>query len=341
MVMSPFEAATTDSGLFAAVLGGSEFYDWCAVQTTARWALPAVRCAHVALRSALRRSRRCQASIWELAQLGDVTALWALLAEDAPLLQPSGELLRESTLGNTLLHLALSGRGPSELRLVRWLLSRPGALAAARCRNVRGQTPLHLCAIAGFREAVEAILSLPDIEVDARDSYQATPLVLAVREEYPALVQALLAARSDPNTFVPNCHGHGDTPLVLAVRLKNVEIVKQVVAAPGVDLHQNTLLGVPFGKEAMDFAPQKGEIRRVLEEAVAKAAHSRETALQQDDPGAAPGTAAGAAAPGANFKAAVEDPPAAAAAQEALVEVTPEKLSFLAWLLRGCSWCNG
>ena len=29
----------------------------------------------------------------------------------------------------------------------------------------------------------------------------------------------------------------------------------------------------------MDFAPQEGEIRRVLEEAVAKAAHSREPPL--------------------------------------------------------------
>jgi hypothetical protein len=85
-------------------------------------------------------------------------------------------------------------------------------------------------------------------------------------------VEALLFARADVNAFVPNCQGHGETPLILAVRLKNARIVKQLLAAPNIDVHQKSMNGCSSGKDALDFAPSAGELRGLLVTAAAQVA---------------------------------------------------------------------
>merc|ERR1712151_245860 len=167
--------------------------------------------------------------------------------------------------GNSLLHIALASKGNEAARLESYLLTRPGAAVAAQKKNIRGQTALHLCARYGRTKAARRILlRLKGVEVDALDQYEATPLMEAVRQEHSMMVRALLARRADPNTFVANCHGHGDTPLIVAVRLKNIDITRQLAAAPGINFEQLSMLGCPFGKTALDFAPAEGELREIL-----------------------------------------------------------------------------
>lgn len=338
MAMRCFEAIIGDVGLFASVLVGDELFDWCALQATAPWASLAVRRAHAVLRDHVRKNTRCSGSVWDCVGRGDVTALWAF-GKDSSMMQHDGKLLGDGNQ-NTLLHWAMFRHGPGYLRLVRWLLMQPGASEAVRSKNVRGQAVLHLCALVGSSKAAAAVMRLPGVDVDARDSYEATPLVLAVREEHPGVVQTLLAGRCDPNTFVPNCHGHGDTPLVLAVRLKNTQIVKQLVAVQGIDFHKKTLLGVPFGKEAIDFAPQQGEIRRVLEEAIARASErigpagasvQNETPVQRGGPFAESG--------GAVVDVEVWAAPAVSVQADVRAVMAVKKPGLISSLLWGCGWC--
>eukprot|EP00930_Biecheleria_cincta_P084889 TRINITY_DN74312_c0_g1_i1.p1 TRINITY_DN74312_c0_g1~~TRINITY_DN74312_c0_g1_i1.p1 ORF type:complete len:372 (-),score=55.85 TRINITY_DN74312_c0_g1_i1:104-1192(-) len=264
-----------DFGLLTLALAGAELADWCALELSARWARSAVSCVHPFLREAVcaRATRTDTASTlkpWQLCQKAradcgdsDVTALWALLGDSAG----DGET---SPDGDSLLHLALAATGSGAPRLVAFLLSRLGRAAAPLPTNLRGQTALHLCARHGrTKPARRMLLQQQGVDVDAKDVYGATPLMEAVRQEQPGVARALLARRANPNTFVANCHGHGDTPLILAVRLQNVAIVQLLLAAPSIDLHQKSMVGCPFGKEALDFAPSTGELRKLLEEAIA------------------------------------------------------------------------
>lgn len=75
-----------------------------------------------------------------------------------------------------------------------------------------------------------------------------------------------------------NTHGHdGDTPLMLAVRLRNAELVRQILMAPGLDLHRPSLDSVPVGKAALDFAPEGSSIHAMLLEAISRSQARRET----------------------------------------------------------------
>jgi len=222
------------------------------------------------LRSAVcTRSRH--RSLWDLCADGDITGLWATAPDE------SLAGLRDPNRKTTLLHVALERklRAPYA-RLVRWLMSRPGGDDMARCKDIRGETPLHICARWGHASVAVRLARIPGVAVDARDNYEATPLVSAVREEREDVIAALLGARADANAFVANCHGHGDTPLMLAVRLRNAEIVRQILAAPGLDLHQRSLIGVPFGKEALDFAAEGSAIHAMLTGAIGRSQAQRE-----------------------------------------------------------------
>eukprot|EP00408_Alexandrium_pacificum_P037835 CAMPEP_0171276380 /NCGR_PEP_ID=MMETSP0790-20130122/63808_1 /TAXON_ID=2925 /ORGANISM="Alexandrium catenella, Strain OF101" /LENGTH=249 /DNA_ID=CAMNT_0011745473 /DNA_START=27 /DNA_END=774 /DNA_ORIENTATION=+ len=242
----------------AAVLLGAELPDWCLLAQVSRWARDATWSAEPVLRSAICDGQHGRPSPLELCRALDVTGLWAVLGEEPALAD-----LKDPDSEETLLHVALraSSKKGARGQALAWLLSRPSALAAARTRaRLRAASPR-----GDHGEGPEA----EGVDVDARDDYEATPLIDAVREESPGVVGMLLAARADPNAFVPNCHGHGDTPLILAVRLRNLRIVKQLLSAPGIDLHRKTLIGVPFGKEALDFAPEPGPLRDAIEAAIA------------------------------------------------------------------------
>lgn len=271
-----FAEIAGDVGLLTLALGGAELADWCALELSAPWARSAVSCVHPFLRRevlafATRADPVSVLEPWQLCQKAkadcgdsDVTALWALLGEGGG----DGETSPDD---DSLLHLALAATGSHAPRLVAFLLARLGTAEASPPTNKRRQTALHLCARYGrTKPARRILLQQEGVDVDAKDIYGATPLMEAVRQEQPGVARALLARRADPNTFVANCHGHGDTPLILAVRLQNMVIAKVLLAAPSIDLHQKSMIGCPFGKEALDFAPSTGELRQILEEAIAR-----------------------------------------------------------------------
>lgn len=274
MDLCQFEGLMGDDGLFVAALLGAGLPDWCALGAASSCARTAIHCVHPILRdNVLAKSKTAGCStisefgkrILENCTEYDITVCWALLGETQYLPISSVNASEDPLAGNSLLHIALASKGNEAARLESYLLTRPGAAVAAQKKNIRGQTALHLCARYGRTKAARRILlRLKGVEVDALDQYEATPLMEAVRQEHSMMVRTLLARRADPNTFVANCHGHGDTPLIVAVRLKNVDITRQLVAAPGIDFHQKSMIGCPFGKEALDFAPETGELRNLL-----------------------------------------------------------------------------
>lgn len=261
-----------ESGVLAwahSVLLGVELHDWCALEGTSRFFRAAAGSARSSLHAAadLRSRHR---SPWDLCADGDITALWATTSDE------SLARAREPIRGSTLLHTALE-RPKYRAPLVRWLLARPGVGDMARSKDICGQTPLHICARWGHAAVAGRLARISEAAMAAQDNYAATPLVAAVREEHHAAVAALLGARADVNAFAANSHGHGDTPLLLAVRLRNAEIVRQVLAAPALDLHRQSLDGVPFGRAALDFAPTGGPIHAMLVEAISRPQAQHET----------------------------------------------------------------
>jgi len=265
--------------LFVAGLLRAELFDWCAVQQTCRWGSAAVSSALPVLRSAraiLIQNRSRHEDIYDCCGTGDVTGLWSLNEDGAVLSLPSG-VRKNSSRGDTLLHVAVRAITEPQFglkgiigyrRLFRWLMSLPGANVAVNAQNLRGQTPLHFCARYGGEVEARCFLRLKCITFDVRDAYESTPLVDAVREEHPGMTKLLLDHAADVNTFVPNCHGHGDTPLMLAVRLKNIQITRLLLGVKSINLHQQSLLGVSFGQEALDFAPSCGPLRELLQKAI-------------------------------------------------------------------------
>mmetsp|Transcript_22847 Transcript_22847/g.44421 ORF Transcript_22847/g.44421 Transcript_22847/m.44421 type:complete len:275 (-) Transcript_22847:273-1097(-) len=261
--MAVFEHLSADAGLIASVLSTIELLEWCRVKVCSPWMRSAMCDVEPVLRERLLLTERCQGSPFELCKQDDVTGLWAVMSGTEDL-----KVHRFASNGDTLLHYALAFNGKVRApKVLAWLLTRSDAPAAAQLVNCRGQGVLHYCARYGQASAAQHLVKMHDVGLEARDNWESTPLIDAVREEHPDVVQLLLNARANPNAFVANCHGDGDTPLILAVRLKNVQIVRQLLAAPGIDVHQKSLIGVPFSKEAMDFAPPRGELRSLLEAA--------------------------------------------------------------------------
>jgi len=254
-----------DEGVFLAALEAAELQDWCALQQACRWS-----CAAVSTALPMLKEDRASAGDTSLEKVldcckeGDVTGLWARVEAGEELIWPDGVRMDPNN-EDTLLHIAARARvGEQNCRMFRWLVSRPGADVVALCKNKRGQTPLHICSRHGCELRARWFLSLPKVDTDAQDIYESTPLLDAVREEHAGVVKLLLEHAADVNAFVPNCHGHGESPLILAVRLKNLEILKMVLQSNDVDLHQQSMDGVPFGNSALDFAREGSKIHTVL-----------------------------------------------------------------------------
>jgi len=226
------------------------------------WAEEVVRCSFGAVRAALSTgdNRHHPAWPWELTKAGDLVGLWQCLGEQGDLRRSDGSVIIDPSTGCSLLHVALQApRGPA----LAWLLSRPGAAEAASTRNMRGQTALHVCARTVHLPALQKILHLPGVDMNAIDNYVSTALCHSIREGNLSMVEALLAAGADPNHF-EDAYSGGTTPLLLAVLFKNVAIVQMLLSSPGIEIHK-----APLGREALDYA--HGQIRGLLNAAAASA----------------------------------------------------------------------
>lgn len=120
----------------------------------------------------------------------------------------------------------------------------------------RRETPVLVqAAQAGNREHVEFILSLKDINVEAKDGEGATALWRAVERSDAKLVETLLAAKASPNVV----NKEKLTPLFVAAKNGSQEIVEQLIKA-GAALEPKGA-----GKQtALAYAAEQGNIRMVM-----------------------------------------------------------------------------
>lgn len=260
-----------DPCLCAAALQRANLPDWCALQRSSKWALAAVEAALPILQRARggydqESASEAKEQMLKLCGRGDLTELWAIMRTWSHQV-PLDTIVHAD--GDTLFHIAAGTRETCQDQMLSWLAFQPGAEAISQKKNKRGQTALQLCARKNRAAGARTLLKLPGAPVNARDNYESTALLDATREEHPELVALLLQHGADVNAFLANCHGHGETPLVLAVSLKNLAITKLLLKESSVDLHQKTIVDVPFGKEALDFAPRSGPMRTALEDAIA------------------------------------------------------------------------
>jgi len=172
---------------------------------------------------------------------GDLTLLWANIGGQWTKLR-SGN-------GDTLLHAAATSRTCGILPFVACL---PGASSMANTRNSLGKAAIHLCAARGL--GLQALLALPGLDLELRDNYGASALLVAVREQRLEAVQFLLQQRADVNTFAMYAGPRLATPLAAAVSMGDKGLVRLLLSAPGICIMQPLLLGVPGAPTAREFA---------------------------------------------------------------------------------------
>ncbi|GLA96463.1 hypothetical protein AtubIFM57143_003929 [Aspergillus tubingensis] len=115
-----------------------------------------------------------------------------------------------------------------------------------------GRTPLHYIACRPLMDQVELFKVLLDaganVDVQSRDG--STPLAMALGYCSPEAVKLLLSAGADPNRG----HFNGLPPLPYAAVRGDVEIVRIILAAEGINPH----LPDKNGKSALALAQEKG-----------------------------------------------------------------------------------
>ena len=103
------------------------------------------------------------------------------------------------------------------------LLSRPDIdVNSGRCSS------LCIAARIGSQESVSKLLKAK-ARVDRRGATQITPLLTAIKKNFPGVVQQLLEAKAQTN--FPNSYLNGFTPLIVAMNAKNIEATKLLLDA--------------------------------------------------------------------------------------------------------------
>lgn len=190
-----------------------------------------------------------------------VTLLWANIPQDWTRLRGEN--------GNTLLHIAVVCPVADILKFV---LSRPRAEELANVPNGAGKVPLHVCATRGI--CPDPILALSGVDIERRDHYDATALILATREEHFSCVGSLLQHRADANAFAMYTGPRLATALSSAVSLNNEAMVKLLLRAPDILVSQPLLLGVPGAPTAREFAKTERMRQLLLERAAQEGSRS-------------------------------------------------------------------
>jgi ankyrin repeat protein len=93
------------------------------------------------------------------------------------------------------------------------------------CRDVGGQTPLHMAAAYGHKDVVEVLLATK-ADVNARNTIGWTPLSMAAMYDHKDVVEILVARKADINA---KDKGHW-TPLQGAAARGNKEVVEFLLA---------------------------------------------------------------------------------------------------------------
>lgn len=181
----------------------------------------------------------------------DVDLLWAALGDDDWSLHPESD-------NRSLLHVAAELKSAEVLA---YLTSFPAASALVNKRNSFGKAAIHIAASNGI--GIEHILKLPGIDIEIRDNYQSTAIILAAREQQYAVVKALLVKKADVNAFALYSGPRIATALASAVSLNDEALVRLLLTSPDLVASQPLLLGVPRAPTAKDFAKTE-RIRQLL-----------------------------------------------------------------------------
>ena len=134
---------------------------------------------------------------------------------------------------NTCLHLVVT---KGDLRLLQALLSRPDVDLDAR-EGVHERSPLHLCASQGNSACMAALISRGAV-IDPRNFQMETPAHKAAQHGYFDVLELLISSGCDKDA----ADTHGRTPMHRASELGSVECVKLLVVA-GANLNMADISG--------------------------------------------------------------------------------------------------
>jgi len=162
--------------------------------------------------------------------------------------------------GNTLLHEVAAL--PSE-SFLKFTVSLAGAVSIINLRNSAGKSPLHLRTALGF--CLEPLLRSPGIDLEMRDHYGNTALIIAVKEQHLTSAESLLQHRADVNAFATYAGPRLATPLAAAVSQRDEAMVELLLRYPELRVSKPLLLGVPGAPTACDFA-RSDRLRQRLSE---------------------------------------------------------------------------
>ncbi|XVF77593.1 hypothetical protein PTKIN_Ptkin14bG0057900 [Pterospermum kingtungense] len=128
--------------------------------------------------------------------------------------------------GNTILHMPARFRCIS---LVKQIVNQCPSLVWKT--NLKGETPLHIVAIAEKVEVVECIIEsreayLRKYIASIKDSYGNTPFHCAVRNEHGSVVEALAV---EDTTSLLQINDAGESPLSIAINMKSTNIAMKTI----------------------------------------------------------------------------------------------------------------
>ena len=152
-------------------------------------------------------------------------------------LKKEGTAINDKFLGMSALN-KVAGMG--YVKILKELLEVPG-IDVNSIDNF-GVTPLHAAVIGNFLECVEALLSMPDIEVNqAILTCGWTALYLAARSGFYGCTRALLKAE---NIRVNQTAHNGQTALHVAAELGMEGCLEVLLLAPGIDVNKRDIKGL-------------------------------------------------------------------------------------------------
>jgi ankyrin repeat protein len=119
---------------------------------------------------------------------------------------------------------------------------------------MKGYTALHLAAMNGRVDVVQALLAAPGINVNAANENGWTALHVAAEYRHAGVIQALLGAGADVNAQISYGPWKGWTALHWAAQNGDVEVIRALLAAPNINVNNSD----KSGYTALHFAARKG-----------------------------------------------------------------------------------
>lgn len=161
---------------------------------------------------------------------------------------PSIDVNKLDKHGNTILRHACRR---SDMPFVEQLLAAPGI--DVNKMGKRGGTPLATACHLGHTDIVKKLLTAPGIDVNKRNYHGGAPLLFACKNNNANIVTLLLSkpeidvniselaaiGDTDPNFLSEEQRKNGDTPLIVSCNNGYLNIVKLLLAVPGIDVNKN------------------------------------------------------------------------------------------------------